>query len=616
MRITTGNWLYNAGIVGFLRIMREKGTDISNFVGAGSIDLTGEMLKDFEKAYLKYVIRHGMSPFQVLYEYDKKGKPQKNKKIADLFGSNKDILKKLVQTYTNKLLDIITFQDDPATMDKNSGTLIDSFFCEIAKALDDNKKELLKLSETDTEKEILKNIKAEIKKIESIELKKVKQATKEAAQKYYYLYVYLQPFYKNRKIIGQAEYKGADNRIDGFKDIYVNKAKEAIENKITDGIVCRFCNHNKVSKTIKDDSEKAAILFNETFFSIVGVSPKDFSNFFYNGIPDLFMCDVCKLILLCSFAGLNKKPYQLATSDKTDHIFVNMPSLELLLKENDALQGFYDNYSSDVKDTVYEHIFKDILLVSKIKESRWALQNIFFVEFKPSPQKNTGKPIFKYVHVGKDIAELFSDHRIVNSLRNVNGILILQKKVKGPLNFQKDIWVNIKSDAIKRLMDNDSLYPLVYENLRGILNNGNGNPYNSLILAFVQVAKNQLNLSYAKGGTTMDSKQVYGILAHQFFNRGKEDFNDPREWPIDKKQRLSYRLLSLIRMGKYAEFYESLMKLYINSGKPMPESFLGILNTHDTIDFEAKAYAFMTGFLQDSSQSAQLLNNNKEGQDE
>ncbi len=616
MRITTGNWLYNAGIVGFLRILKEKGMDISNLIGAGSIEPTEEMLKDFEKAYLKYVIRYGISPFQVLYEFDKKGKLQPNKKIADLLVTNKDFLKKLGLTYTNKLLDIISVQDDSATIHEKSGTLIDSFFYEIAKALDGKKKELLKLSETNTEKEMLKKIKAEIKKIGSVEIDDVKQATKEASQKYYYLYVYLQPFYKNRKIVGQAEYKGADNRIDGFKNIYVNKAEEAIRNIRTDGIVCRFCNHNKVSKTIKDDSEKASIIFNETFFSVIGVSPKDFSNFFYNGIPDLFMCDVCKLIFLCSFAGFNKKPYQLATSDKTDHIFVNMPSLELLLKENDLLQNFYDNYSSDVKDTVYEHIFNDILLMSQTKKSRWALQNIFFVEFKPSAKKHTAKPIFKYAQVGKDIAELFSDHRIVNSLRNVNGILILQKKVKGPLNFQKDIWVNIKSDAIKRLMENDSLYPLVYENLRGILNNGNGNPYNSLILAFVQAAKKQINLSYAKGGTTMDSKQVYGILAHYFFDRGKEDFKDPKEWPIDKKQRISYRLLSLIRMGKYTDFYEAVMKLYINSGKSIPESLLGILNIHDTIDFEAKAYAFMTGFLQDSSQSAQLLINNKEGQNE
>lgn len=597
MRITTGNWLYNAGIVGFLRMMREKGTDISNIVGVGSIDLTGEMLKDFEKAYLKYVIRHGMSPFQVLYEYDKKGKPQKNKKIADLFGSNKDILKKLVQTYTYKLLDIITFQDDPATMDKNSGTLIDSFFYEIAKALDDKKKELLKLSETNTEKEILKNIKAEIKKIESIELKKVKQATKEAAQKYYYLYVYLQPFYKNRKIIGQAEYKGADNRIDGFKDIYVNKAKEAIENKITDGIVCRFCNHNKVSKTIKDDSEKAAILFNETFFSVVGVSPKDFSNFFYNGIPDLFMCDVCKLILLCSFAGLNKKPYQLATREKTEYTFVNMPSLELLLEENDSLQNFYENYSSNVKDTGYEHILKDILLKAQAKKSQWALQNIFFVELKASAQKNIGKPVFKYFHVGKDVAELF-----VNESNTIS-------KIRGGLNLQKDAWIDLKTECIKRLLEGDNLYPLADKNLKEALSNGKAHAYNSFVLAYLQAAKKQINLSYIKGGNSMDSKKVYGILAQQFFNRGKEDFNDPREWPIDKKQRLSYRLLSLVRMGKYAEFYEALMKLYINSGKPMPESFLGILNTHDTIDFEAKAYAFMTGFLQDTSKNINTHNN-------
>jgi hypothetical protein len=61
-------------------------------------------------------------------------------------------------------------------------------------------------------------------------------------------------------------------------------------------------------------------------------------------------------------------------------------------------------------------------------------------------------------------------------------------------------------------------------------------------------------------------------------------------------------------MGKYAEFYESIMKLYINSGKPVPDRLLDILNIKDTVDFEAKAYAFMTGFLQKTKGDESNLN--------
>jgi hypothetical protein len=105
----------------------------------------------------------------------------------------------------------------------------------------------------------------------------------------------------------------------------------------------------------------------------------------------------------------------------------------------------------------------------------------------------------------------------------------------------------------------------------------------------------------------MDSKQVYGILRGQFFARGEQDFTDLKP---DKKKRLSYKLLSLIRMGKYVEFYDEVIRLYINNTeKPIPEVFLGLLNTKDTIDFEAKAYAFMTGFLQNvtETENTQIL---------
>lgn len=620
MRIAIGNWLYNAGIVGFLRIMKETGFDVNHLIKSDCIEIEAKHLDAFEERYYKYLLRH-MAPdmlFKLKNEYLK------------LFDKDK----KLIESYLKKSeridcgLSYETFKTEMLS-------IVRLFVAEATSLIKKNRDILIKEVEElyqSGDKEELRKMKNDIKTIDGshqkaldeIKIKyegdgKSKKGLYEQISSFILMVMHMKGIYSNLAVIGNPS--GSKNRLNDFKDAYVAPAAESLSAKQETGTTCKFCCTNKViSKYISiDDSNMKPRMsdhvFNEGLFSLVGVSIGKFHNFFYNGIPDLFMCDVCKLILLCSFAGLNKKNYFLATSDTTDHIFVNMPTLELLIKENDALQSFYGTYSINVKDTVYEHIFKDVLLTSQAKKSQWALQNIFFVEFKPSAQKNT-KPIFKYAHVGKDIAELFSDHLIVNSLRKVNDILILQKKAKGPLNFQKDIWVNIKSDAIKRLLENDSLYSLVYENLRGFLNYGIVNPYNSFVLAFVQSAKKQINLYYARGGKLMDSKQVYGILAHQYYDKGKNDFNDPQKWPLEKKQRMSYKLLSLIRTGKYADFYEALMKLYINSGKSIPDSLLGILNIHDTVDFEAKAYAFMTGFLQDSLQGAQTQNNNKEGHDE
>lgn len=593
MRITTGNWLYNAGVVGFLRILRESGTDISVSVKQGSFELTSDILTNFEKAYLKYVIKFGVNPFSLIYKYSKKGKREQFKELSAFFDSN-NIYRGLIQEYNNKLLEEIFSLDDSDKIISKIETSLSSYLDNISGQLQNRKKERLKLQETTNDKGELKKIKAIIKKIENLEIDQLKQATKESGRDLYFLYVYLQPFYKNRKIVGQSNYTEAENRIDAFRIRYIDTAKQTLDNNVKNGIVCRFCNQNKLDKEMKED-DKSSILFNESYFSVTGVSVNDFNNFFYNGLPDLFICDVCKLIILCSFAGLNKKPYQLASSDGTDYIFVNMPSLELLISENDTLKSFYETFTTNVKDSIYESVIKDLLLKEQKKKSKWVLQNVFFVELKTSARKDTGKPILRYFHIGKDIAELFSEQKVIDSLSDI----------KGTLNLQKDVRVNIKSEAIRRLLENDSLYPLAYKNLRGILDNEKWNPHNSFVLAFVQAAKKQINIYYSKGGELMESKQVYGILKGQFFDKGKLDFYD---LPFDKRERLSYRLLSLIRSGKYAEFYEAIMKLYINAGKPIPETLLGLLNRKDTIDFEAKAYAFMSGFLQNVRQLEDIAN--------
>lgn len=565
MRITIGNWLYNAGIVGFLRILREKGISYNDAINGGTVSLTPDMLEDFEEAYFKIALKNQYETLVTIKDQSKIRQTFKEEMDTDFTEIKNKCLSNLkaikssngsFKEYNNEVV-----------------TIIENYFNEIL--------EVIKNSSV-SESRAIKSIK---KKIEEAKAKKL-----ESIKNHNVFSNYFGNFYFNKSVLCNP--KRATDRLKGFKDKYVKDGIKTLKKPIEDGIICRFCNQNRIAES---DIVLSDAVFNEGIFSISGVSIDKFRNFFYNTIPDLFLCDVCELILLCSFAGLNKKPYRLINSDGADYIFINMPSLELLIDENDALKNFYDTFSESVGDSIYEHVLQDVLLKEKRKKSKWVLQNVFFVELKTSARKDTGKPIFKYFHIGKDVAELFSYEKVIDSLRNVKGALYLQK----------NIWVNIKSEAIKRLLENDSLYPLVYKNFREILDSGKGNPYNSFALAFVQATKRQINLHYSKGGELMDSKQVYGILRGQFFEKGKQDFAD---LPIDKKERLSYRLLSLIRTGKYAEFYEAIMKLYINAGKPIPEPLLGLLNTKDTIDFEAKAYAFMSGFLQDVKKPEDVTN--------
>jgi CRISPR-associated protein Cst1 len=589
MKITTGNWLYNAGIVGFLRILKEKGIPYSDVIKDGVIILTPDLLNGFADAYFNYALRVQLDSFLIFKDENKIREVFKEDLQADFDNIKKKYLNRLTAT---------------AIIDKH----YQKYSNEVIHTSDNYFNELIKIIEKSALSE--KNNKIETLKKKIINAKHTKSAS---ITSHGIFLNYFGNFYFNKLILCNP--KKAMDRKSKFDDQYVAAAIKTISNDNNDGPLCRFCYTKKVEA--KGVHNKELPVFNEGLFSIAGVSIDKFRNFFYNGIPDLFICNVCELIMLCSFAGLNKKPYQLAQSEGTSYLFLNMPSLESLLHGNDSLAAFYENYSEDVKDTAYEYVFNDILLSAQTRKSRWTLQNIFFVELKPSARKDRDKPVFKYANIGKDIAELFSDQFVVDRFKTVNGLLVLQKKTKGPrLDFQKDVVVNIKSEVINRLIENNSIFPLAYINLKNNLDYGIGISYNSLIFCFVQSVKKQINIAYSKGGISVDSKKVYGILAHQFYDRGKEDFRDQKRWPMEKKQRLAYKLLSLIRQGKYAEFYESLMKLYINLGKPIPESFLGLLNTSDTIDFEAKAYAFMSGFMQDTSTTIPNITTNQEGHNE
>jgi hypothetical protein len=91
----------------------------------------------------------------------------------------------------------------------------------------------------------------------------------------------------------------------------------------------------------------------------------------------------------------------------------------------------------------------------------------------------------------------------------------------------------------------------------------------------------------------MGERGNYGIL-RKYQEIGQRDFT---HFELDKKKRMSYVLLSLIHNNKAEEFYENLLKIYINSDRSIPEEIVGLLSESQAATFKEKAFAFMTGFL-------------------
>ncbi len=145
---------------------------------------------------------------------------------------------------------------------------------------------------------------------------------------------YLGRFYFNKDVI--ANPKGRrPQRIEKFTEEYLSFLKA---NSSQDGeCTCFLC--GRKYQDLESFSE-----LTEGDFSCLGISKNEFDNVysFYasDGVSYPMKCPLCQLILLCAFAGFNKKPRQVREIDETEHIFVNYSHIEEAYRVNNRLNSF------------------------------------------------------------------------------------------------------------------------------------------------------------------------------------------------------------------------------------------------------------------------------------
>jgi hypothetical protein len=322
MKVVPGDWLMNAGIVGYLRICQLAGkkSDISK----GYIEVNASDLEHFTESYFTAVLmRRVLRMFRLRTEIfaDVKTKMD-NKQFSEL-------RTKCSELESNS---IRTIQPNYESFDSTLNTVI-----KIAQEFREQALNLcvLELSRL-TDRIQMKNIEKIKKKLDDAISEDIRQLQDTSLK---FVYVYLQRFYRNKSVIGNPSVSNI-GRKQSFRRAYVEAAIKQL-NSTTDntatqsnGLLCRFCKQNRV---IPNGFYDVNSIFAEGMFSTTALTIS-FKNFFYNMQPDLFVCRVCQLLLICAWTGFTEIPWRFRDEvNNTEYIFVNLPSLELLWRENSML---------------------------------------------------------------------------------------------------------------------------------------------------------------------------------------------------------------------------------------------------------------------------------------
>jgi len=298
----------------------------------------------------------------------------------------------------------------------------------------------------------------------------------------------------------------------------------------------------------------------------------------------MYVCPVCRFLLVCAYAGLTRKPYDHV--DKTNEVFVNLAALgiEELFNLNEGISLIH---SLEKGETLYERVIELSLSGHIKRKSQWSLENVQFIEMLAKPQKDT--PNLKTYSLSPDVARLFADPKTVDTnLKNITGSI--------PLNEGTNEEGPMKQLILKNLINGKDLMEPVFLALRTFVKTDGYfvwlliSAFNTIVLS---ARRNSIRSEIDGGANNMGERGNYGIL-RKYQEIGQRDFT---HFELDKKKRMSYVLLSLIHNNKAEEFYENLLKIYINSDRSIPEEIVGLLSESQAATFKEKAFAFMTGFL-------------------
>jgi CRISPR-associated protein Cst1 len=327
-RIYLGDWLYNAGIVGFLRInnhlwyvkdekLISKDENLLK-IGDNYIEIDREIFDGFTDKFFNHA-------FSLYSKYNK-------------------VLKQLYSLIDN--------------LNDNTFKKISQDFSKILKSypiLERKVKERIENLKVKNSQELSNVIENALKIMQEDKADFVEDFIENEVRNFLNTH-YGQKSFLNRSVKGSKKQK--------FYEDFEKPLK--LDNKKLSKHVCVICGERLAKKDLNFDTGLSTIF---------GLN-KDAINFLWDFDTRIPTCEICEIIYLCTFAGL--------TELNGKYYFVNQDNTieSLLIEANMFERELKRDYNEKLDNLLFTKFITDLLVRSKKLQSKYVIQNINFIEIK------------------------------------------------------------------------------------------------------------------------------------------------------------------------------------------------------------------------------------------
>ena len=602
-KIYLNEWFLNAGIVGFMRILKHNNKDSILNIKENYIEFDSQNLKDFNKYYFnyffdKYNVANKMkirisNSFNKIRNYIEDEKAESKDKLK--------IEKKNIKTSLKAQLDKIKKIDEDAY----------NFILDYYKKI-----EIIKTNEDLTLLEEIENNLIKVFEKENINKKMTLNLFKSILSNTYFGQPSFLNVVKSSLPYNEQEklmYKDYISNIiesDFLHEIFnenyeLENLKEILKRKIDDGLITKefkkiYSNLDnkfiKKGKTIEElksyiknnvletcsicgQSHELTDIYTEANFVPLALSSENMSNFFWNQNVSFPICDICKLILFCIPAGVTNITKTIKDNntykEKEVLSFVNFDSkVTELLNINDNLA---DNSKRErMNYNPYGELVLNIVEQNK-KLNLWQLENIFVIEFEAEYLSFSR---LEYFNIKRNVAKLFIKYSyLLNNIRDYT----------------------YKLQIIDYILKNKDITSAINARLREKISKGIGyseDSFNATKIKYILeiLKKEDINVEEEVKNANKISYKMF-MLGSEIHTKLKKDRNE------NKLDGYIYKMLNCIKTNNKNEFIDIAIRILWSSGKDIPNI---LVRNNENISWQELGHSFIAGLTSNG------VNNNNE----
>ena len=598
IKVYLNDWFYNAGIMGFLRILEDNDDEFA-IKRNNYIEFDTENLKNFHKYYFNYFFKkynvaesvknRTKSSFDYLKNNievvldDKDKEKERKEKIK----SNKKYIKEAIKKQLDKIKKIneITYEEMKEQYDKIDKVITTQEIIEIREKLISNieKDNINKRLTLNLFKSILSN--TYYGQPSFLNVVKTALSYEEQQEVMYKDYisnivetVFINDIMQNKYNIEQIkEYIENAKESNITQDIekiyakiekdYINKSKtiEDIQKYLKDKVIkrCSMC-ENEIGLTTN---------YSEGNFVPLAISSDNARNFFWNQNVNMPICDVCKLILFCIPAGMTTITKTIKENgeyrEKQLLSFVNYDTgIDRLYKTNINFENKskYENRN----ENPYSELILDIVEQDK-QVSMWQLENIFVVEIEAEYGAYSR---IEYFNIKRYMSIFFTQYA--------------EKTLS-------KIWdYRYRLQIVDYIMKNKDIKYIINDRLRDEIKRGEKkNGYNSFLATQIRMILNTLK----KEGKEVEDIKKNNDKLYVIYNLGVQIHSELKSKGEDNKlDGYTYKMLNSIKAGNKKEFMDIVIRLHMAMGKDVSPIFIETMQTTG-LDFESIGHSFLAGLI-------------------